>query len=55
MGILLIRLSDLPRKERLKLAVETIGEHINKLKNIINAHPLLGLFYIRKYYKHGNN
>ena len=30
-GILLIRLSDLPRKERLLLAVETIAPHLNKL------------------------
>lgn len=31
-GILLIRLSDLPRQERLILAVETISSHINKMK-----------------------
>lgn len=30
-GILLIRLSDLPRRERILLAVETISLHFNKL------------------------
>ena len=32
-GILLIRLSDLPRQERLILAAETIFNHKNKMKN----------------------
>jgi predicted nuclease of predicted toxin-antitoxin system len=32
-GILLIRLNDLPRNERLTIAVETIGKHITKLYN----------------------
>ena len=32
-GILLIRLSDLPRYERLKMAVETISQNINIMKN----------------------
>ena len=32
-GILLIRLNDLPRNERLILAIETVVQHLNKLKN----------------------
>ena len=32
-GILLIRLSDIPRKERIKLATKTIEKHFDKLKN----------------------
>ena len=32
-GILLIRLNDMPRNERLILAIETITQHLNKLKN----------------------
>jgi len=32
-GILLIRLNDLPRDERLILAVETITLHLNEMKN----------------------
>lgn len=32
-GILLIRLSDVPRYERLNLAVETIFKHIHKMEN----------------------
>ena len=32
-GVLLIRLSDLPRDERLIRAVETIIQHVNKMKN----------------------
>ena len=32
-GILLIRLNDMPRNERLILAIETVVQHLNKLKN----------------------
>ncbi len=42
-GILLIRLSDLPRDERLILAVETITQHLNKMKNNFSALTKNGL------------
>lgn len=42
-GILLIRLSDLPRDERLTLAVETIIQHFNKMKNNFSALSKNGL------------
>lgn len=32
-GILLIRLSDIPREERIKLTSETIEKHFDKLQN----------------------
>jgi len=42
-GILLIRLSDIPRKERIKTASEIIKEHVEKLKgnfSVLNSHGL---------------
>jgi hypothetical protein len=33
----LIRLSELPRKERLELAVKTISKHLHKLKNTFSV------------------
>ncbi len=42
-GILLIRLSDLPRKERLDVAVKTTSEHLRKLKNTFSVLTKNGL------------
>jgi predicted nuclease of predicted toxin-antitoxin system len=36
-GILLIRLSDIPRKERIKLATKTIEKHFDKLRNYFSV------------------
>ena len=42
-GILLIRLSDLPRKERIQLATTTILNHFDKFKNSFSVLTKLGL------------
>lgn len=42
-GILLIRLSDLPRKERIRNAFEIIKEHSEKLKNNFSVLSAQGL------------
>ncbi len=43
MGILLIRLTDMPRRERIELVVEIIVRHINDLRNNFSVLDRRGL------------